>query len=239
MATWMTLDQVNCEDVGLHVMGYPPLCTPRRQIKTFETPGGIPAWVFSGANGYKNMTLPVTFYMDDKADEQAAVAYLMPDVREIVFGDMPEFCFTGIVDEQVDLEKLIRERKNRRFKVNFICSPVKKLTAPGTPQEFTGAGSILHPGTARSYPVITVEGEGDGVITTHMIEDFTITGLQAGKPLVIDCGAMIVTDEEGATNYSHLCSGDYPYLAPGANSISFSGGIRKLTIEPNLAWLGR
>lgn len=239
MAAWMTLDDVNSEDAGLHVLGYPPRAVPRRKAKNAKAPGGETIWIYDGEWGYEDMILPVTFYMREDADVEAALAFLQPGSRKIVFGDQPDWQLVGRVDDQIELEKLLRERQNRRFKVNFTCRPFRTLAAPGEDVVLTEDGSILHPGTYRALPQITVEGEGEGVITTHLTEDFVITGMEAGKPLVIDSAAMIVTDAAGIENKSHLCSGDYPVLLPGGNDIRISGGITRLTIRPNLAWMGR
>ncbi len=239
MSTWLTLDQVNCEAVGLHVLAFPPVkVIPRRRAHKASAPGGMTLWTYEGTYGYEDMMLPITFYYDGKADADLAAAFLMPDTRDIVFGDQPEFCYRGRVDEQTEIEKIFRERRPCRFKVNFICRPVRALTSPGAPLIFSQAGEIDHQGTARSYPKITVEGEGEGEITIGG-RAFQVYNLVSGAPLIIDSPAMICTDQAGEADRSGDTAGDYPYLDPGINQISFTGGIARLQIEPNFWWLGR
>lgn len=238
MPKWFTLDGMNCEDVGIHVMEYPPLCIPKRRGTEMQIPGAVPAYAYDGAWGYENMMLPLKIYVDMSAGVDAVAAFLLPDEREIVFGDQPGFLLRGRCEEQIDLDRIMRARSPRTATINFICSPFKQLQSPGAALEFTGSGEIEHPGTARSYPRMKAEGAGDGAITIGDRE-FLIYGLERGKPLMIDCGAMICTDQEEKEDWSAKTEGEYPFLDPGKNKIRISGGITKVTIEPKLQWLGR
>lgn len=239
MATWMTLDGENCEDVGLYVMGYPPQASPRRRAHVKKIPGSESTRIYDGAWGYEEMTLTVTFYYDGKGDADQALAWFLPEVREIIFGDQPEYCYQGCVDEQVDFESIFRERRPCRFKVNFICSPFRHLSGPGEDITVSDVGVITHPGTARSLPLIRAWGSGEGSILFRTQEMLRIRDLEEGKPLVIDSAAMICTDEEGLKDMSYRMAGDYPYLDPGENAIVLSGGVTRIEIEPRFAWLGR
>ena len=239
MPKWFTLDGVSCEDVGIYVMEYPPLVIPQRRGKKTAVPGAENLYIYDGAWGYEDMMLPLKIYLDMNAGIDAVAAFLLPDEREIVFGDQPGYVLYGRCEEQTDLDRIMRARAPRVATINFICRPFKALQSPGAGLEFTASGSIYHPGTARSAPLITVEGAGEGSITIGNGDAFLIYGMEAGKPLVIDSGAMICTDPEGKEDLSSRTEGDYPLLFPGDNAIRFSGGITKLTIKPRLRWLGR
>lgn len=239
MATWLTLDGMNCEDVGLYVLGYPPHCVPKRRSQVKNVPGGENAWLYDGSWGYEDMMLPVTFFYDGKGDADQAVAFLLPEKREIIFGDQPEYCYTGRVDEQIDFDKIFRERRACRFKVNFVCCPFRHLSAPGDSIVITDAGVITHQGTARCNPLLKVYGEGSGSIEFRGQERIDIQGIEAGEALVIDCAAMICTDAEYTINRSGSVTGPYPYLDPGENAIITTGGISRIEVAPRFAWIGR
>lgn len=239
MATWMTLDGVNCEDVGLHVLEYPARCVPRRRYTKKKIPGGKEIIIYDGVQGYENMLLTAQIYFDGQTDADRAIAFLLPESREIIFGDQPEYCYQGMVDEQIDFDRIFRERKPCRFKVNFLCSPYRQLSAPGEGIVVTEAGVIVHPGSARSHPLIRAYGSGDGAIVLRGQETIRLTGLKEDEALVIDSGAMICTDEAYSMDKSRQMTGDYPYLEPGENAIVTSGGVTRIEIEPRFAWLGR
>ena len=239
MADWLTLDDQNCVDFGLHVKDFPPRMIPRRSGIEAKIPGGAPAHAYDGAWGYENLIAPVEVYTDMAAGFDSLAAFLMPAGRKIVFGDDPAFAHYGRCDEQTDFEKVMRGRKSRTATVNFILSPFKRLTEPGPDLVFENGGSIFHPGTARCYPLFAIEGEGDGSFTLGQSRETAVYNLEPGKKLLIDSEAMICTDEKGYINRSADMAGPYPYLDPGATSISLSGGITKITITPRFLWLGR
>lgn len=233
------LDGVMSTDVGIHVKVFPPLVIPKRHGVKADVTGEQPAHMWHGAYGYDEMMLPVEVYIDGNAARETVAAFLRPEVREIIFGDDPGYKLVGRCDDQIDLEKIMRGRLPRTATINYMCSPFKQLAWPGDALEVTAYTVLEHPGTARSTPKMTVWGSGDGVIVLRSKEEFVIHGLEEGKPMVIDSGAMICTDEEGEEDRSADTEGDYPVLEPGENSISLSGGITKVVIEPRWAWLGR
>lgn len=239
MGAWFSLDGVVCEDVGIHVKVYPPRVVPRRRSNSAPVPGGEPARMWDGAYGYDRMMLPVEIYIDGGAAPEVVAAFLQPEERDIVFGDDPAFRLRGCLDDQVDLEKVMRGRLPRTATLNFVCSPFKVLDMPGALTEITEFSSIEHLGSARSFPVFRIWGEGEGEVVLRSRDSFRVRNLTNDEPLIVDSGAMICLNAAGTINRSFDMSGDYPILEPGENSISFYGGIEKIEIEPNFAWLGR
>lgn len=238
MPSWFTLDGGNCEDVGIHVLEYPPFVLAERRRKEFTVPGGNTQYVFDGAWGYEDVTLPIRCTVDEDADMTAVIEFLLPDYRHIIFGNDPGYVRTGVLTNQVDIEKVLRERKKRNFTAEYRCSPFKHLAVQPADIVITASSAVLsHPGTARAYPVIKVEGSGSGKITLHAVDEFAVTGLVSGEPLIIDSGAMICTDADGLEDLSYKTAGDYPWLDPGDNLIQLSGGITRVTVTPNWAWL--
>lgn len=239
MPAWFSLDRVNSEDVGIHVKTYPDRVVPKRRGVKADVPGGQPAHMWDGAWGYGEMMLTVEIYVDGDAAPEVVAAFLQPEEREIIFGDDPGYVLHGRLEDQVDLEKVMRARKPRTATLNFYCSPFKHLAWPGEAEEITAVTVLEHPGSARSWPTIKVWGEGEGSILIRGTEEFAVKGLVSGEALVIDSGAMVCTNGDGTQDRSGDTEGDYPYFDPGESSVSFTGGITKLEIAPNWAWLGR
>lgn len=239
MAAWFSLDYVNSEDVGIHVKTYPDRVVPKRRGVKADVPGGQPAHMWDGAWGYDEMMLSVEIYVDAGAVPETVAAFLQPEERTIIFGDDPAYCLQGRLEDQVDLEKVMRARLPRTATLNYHCSPLKKMAWPGEAEEVTGAKVLEHPGSARSWPRITVWGEGEGTILFRGTEEFHVKNLVAGEALVIDSGAMVCTNADGTVDRSADTEGDYPYFDPGETSVTFSGGITRIEIEPDWAWLGR
>lgn len=237
MATWFTLDGVSCEDAAIHVLEFPPYTIARRKVITFQVPGAQDEHVFEGDWGYEDVELPVRCTVDEDAAPEDVISFLTPSMRRIVFGNQPAFEYTGFLTNMLEIAKILPGRGKREFTARYQCSPFKALAFPDEPLEFIAAGSIEHPGTARCYPKITVEGQGDVTITLHSVDDFTVSDLETGEPFVIDSAAMICTDSTGLLDWSDRGDGNYPYLDPGVNTLSFTGNVTKITVEPNFLWI--
>ena len=238
MPAWFTLDGNNCEDVGIHVLEYPDDVIAKRRMTSYTVPGGANAWVYDGAWGYEDVVRTIRCTVDEDADIDAVIRFLLPDTRNIVLGCRPQFMYTGVLQNAVEIQKILRaSRKKKNFDADYLCNPFKRLAIPGEDITLTAAGGVDHPGTARCYPVITVAGSGTVKLTFHAVDDFTLYGLESGEPRVIDCGAMVCTDAGGYTDLSRLSAGDYPWLDPGYNSISWTGTVTSIVIRPNFLWL--
>ena len=239
MAAWFSLDGVDSRDVGIHVKEYPPRVMPKRLGVTAKMTGAPPMHMWQGAYGYEEMMLTVEIHIDGGAVPEAVAAFLQPEDREIVFGDEAQYRYFGRLEDQLEMDKVMRGRLPRIATLNLKCSPFKQLAYPGGAEEITAPVVLEHPGTARSYPRIRVYGSGEGSIFFRGTDEFAVKNLAAGEALVIDSGAMLCTDAEGKVDRSRDTEGDYPYLDPGENSIRFSGSIERIEIEPNWAWIGR
>lgn len=239
--SWMTMDGQVCDDYGLHVTDYPARAMPRRKGESVAIPGGVNAWVHDGNWGYHDMALSVGLYLDGEHDAQTALTYLQPGWRAIVFGDDPAYEIEGTWDAQSDLETIVRGRKGRRVTVDLILRPYKTLAVPGDPVVLTAAGTLTHPGTFRALPKLVISGSGTVTVTLRGTDAFTLTGMEADKPVTVDSGAMICTvpDGDGLKNVSGQMAGDYPVLLPGANLLSYTGTVTKIEVTPRWAWLGR
>lgn len=238
MAAWFSLDGVKCDDVGIHVKEYPPRTMPKRVGVTARIAGAQPAHMWQGAWGYEEMMLSMDIYIDGKEAPEAVALFLQPEHREIIFGDEPEYRYFGRLEEQLEMDRVMRGRAPRTATINLLVSPFKQLAWPGAPEEVTLPRTLEHPGTARSWPRITVHGSGEGTLFINN-EAFVVKNLIEGEPLVIDSGAMICTNATGTQDRSADTEGDYPYMDPGENSVRFTGGIERIEIEPNWAWIGR
>lgn len=116
--------------------------------------------------------------------------------------------------------------------VQFYCSPIKHSVSD-EPVDITSSGTTLNnPGDMTAYPLITVVGSGAVTVTS------------GGKTLSIpDCTSGWVIDSEnewilsGTTPQGNVCSGNFPVLTKGANTVSWTGSVTKLTITPRFRYL--
>lgn len=132
----------------------------------------------------------------------------------------------------VQLQKHSRNLDWWEGDVQFYCEPVK-YSVSESPISVTVSGtSINNPGDMIAYPRIEITGSG------------AVTVKIGGRTLTIpECVTGWVIDSEnewilqGNTPQGNVCSGSFPVLAKGTNTITYTGSVTKLTVTPNIRYL--
>ena len=94
--------------------------------------------------------------------------------------------------------------------------------------DLTASGSyVTNPGNVFSEPVITVTGSGEVTLIVGM----TIVELELSGSITIDTPLMEAYS--GVMSANSAMSGDFPKLLPGQNTVSWSGSVSKVLIQPN------
>lgn len=123
-----------------------------------------------------------------------------------------------------------------RFAAVFDCDPFqynvdhvndRLVFAGGTAYRFAGKGS------ADSLPVLTVYGHGD-VSLSHGGRSMTIRGLNGSVRL--DSANQTAHNGSGTPINDHV-RGDYLILSPGENTLTTTGSVTRIEIEPTWRWL--
>ena len=91
---------------------------------------------------------------------------------------------------------------------------------------------MQNPGNVPAEPIITVIGSGE--IT--LIVDMTIVELSdVNGEITID--SVLQEAYSGMTPMNGCMSGDFPTLPPGNSTISWTGNVTFLKVEPNWRYL--
>ena len=97
----------------------------------------------------------------------------------------------------------------------------------------TASGSTFqNPGSVYSDPVITLYGSGE---ITLMINQTIIELSDITEGLIIDSALQEAYWNNNSMN--QCMSGDFPRLRSGMNTISWSGNVTSIHIEPNWRYL--
>lgn len=109
------------------------------------------------------------------------------------------------------------------------CQPYRYFVEDAIEQITATPHTLTNPGTAACRPRIRIEGTGDVVVmigTNQM--DFE--GLTDG--VIVDCDLMDCLSLDETQLLNGLASMDsFPTLAPGANIVSWTGDVSKMTVE--------
>lgn len=229
MNDWFKFNGVKCTQYGIHVSEHPPVTLPPERVTFVEVPGRSGSLtVPEGEDVYSDMTLTAECFVLDTSRVDEIAAWLKGGGK-VVFANRQGGFYYGRVVNQIPFETVMRGRPNRTFAVNFRVKPFFYLDGGvGTVELTTSAQTLTNPGCVYAEPVITVQGEGDVtlMVGTQIVE---LTGL--ADSITIDTPAMEAY--KGTTSMNGNMAGEFPILKPGANAISWSGSVTKVTVQPN------
>lgn len=152
----------------------------------------------------------------------------------LVFSNESDKYYKAKILEQVDYERLL---KFRTATVIFRVEPYKyKLSETETDVSITSqeSVSVTNSGLEVSKPLITLYGSGEITFTLDSIDIFTIN--------IGDDGSVVIdSDEENAYLGSVLknrnMTGKFPVLQPGSNTITWTGSLTRIKVNPRSRWL--
>lgn len=227
--------EIDSRDKGVVVDSYPPFVRPKMRVEKVTVPGRAGALTLTeGDEAYDEVQKPCKCTAAEGADLGVLLAWLTGG-GTVVFGNDAAYAWDARIDEDFDLTKIMRENPDREFEIPFVCQPFKRLASPGADIELVASGgSVTNPGTVASRPIIRVEGSGGIVVSvgTQMVE---LTEVDGG--IVIDSGMQDAYNLTATELLNENMSGDFPLLLPGANVITWTGTVTKVTITPRWRWI--
>lgn len=227
---------LHSEELGMRIQTRPRLVTPRRKTSPVSIPGksGI---VFFDEEAYENTPLELNIYM--KASDFEEAEYKRNRLfRELDTGGYVPFVHYADSNkvyyvhlEDMDFSGTRILKGGHIIQVLLSVKPFK-LQYRQQEIEITQPRTIRNPYLWGSVPIITVHGTGDGSVVVN------------GEPFVFkNVTGTLVIDSTVEHSYRYLNGNrinenkkvftiDYPTFKSGDNTLSFSGGVTKLVIEP-------
>ena len=210
---------------------YPSIVRAEERIESIKIPGRSGELFLQTALAYEPYIKACLCYVRPGVDISAVASWLT-GAGDVVFGNEPDYAYEARIINSIPFDQIMRGRGHRTFEVPFYVQPFKKLAVTEADIIRTSKLAVINPGTAASYPKITIEGTGS--ITLGVGAKITsLTGLTGS--IVLDSAAGMAT--VGTANASYMVSGDWPELTPGSNTIGWTGSLTKLTITPRWRWL--
>ena len=141
----------------------------------------------------------------------------------ITFSGEPDRRQKARVIGAVSLNRHSRNGDYWTGEAQFYCEPLKELLSPAVTEITSSGSSVMNAGDGRSKPKITATASGTSMTVTAGGKTLEITGLTSAVQYIIDCEAGMVTNVAGDENLTANSSGNFPELAPGANTVTGSG----------------
>jgi phage-related protein len=233
----LIFDGVDSESLNTIIQARPSIEAPLRKVD-FKSTYGVDGNVPYDEGAYDNTSLELAMLIDGKdvvADRQKL--YNVFDSQGIYKDLIPYFdpdkIYRVMLSDKINFENSRIYGTKQVFSAKFTVKPYKYLVV-NDPVTIAGKyGTITNPTNYISQPIITINATGPVTLTVNG-KDFNIKNVTDTMTLSSEreiAYQEYVTGVLTSMN-SQIASRDYPLLKPGVNTISATGNVTLITIEP-------
>ena len=177
------------------------------------------------------MVMTATCFVQD-ASRIAEIAAWLKGGGTVTFANRPGGYYLARIVNQIDFEKILRGNPHRSFVVNFRCKPFWHAQNVSDIVVTTSGTFITNPGSVYAEPIITVYGSGAITLMVGM-SIVELDGISGS----ITLDTPLMEAYQGQISMNGCVNGDFPRLLPGQNSISWTGSVSRVVIQPNWRYL--
>ena len=227
---WKNIDSETIP--GLIITNIPPITKPKMKTSITKIDGRDGDIIEE--LGYESYTKSIGIGLARNYDIDRVMKYFT-GAGELIISDESDKVYKAQIIEKIDYERLIR------FKtavVKFYTQPYKYLKdEKSIILDIINETSlkITNVGLEKSKPIITLEGTGTVEISLNGFNLFKYVFPENETKVVIDSLEEEAYLDNVLKNRNML--GTFPIFEVGENTISWSGNLTKISIEPKSRWL--
>ena len=217
---------------GLIITNTPPITKPKMRVDKIEIDGRDGDIIEKV--GYESYDKNVGIGLTRNYDINEVIKYFTGE-GELTFSDESDKVYIASIFDDVDYDRLLQIRKAT---VKFHVQPFKylknesKVSLNVTTQTSV---EVENKGLEVSKPIILLEGSGTIEIAVNGVNIFKYT-FPSGETKVIINSLEEEAYFEGIYKNRNML-GEFPELEVGDNTISWTGTLTKIEIEPKSRWL--
>ena len=217
---------------GLIITNTPPITKPKMRVDKIEIDGRDGDIIEKV--GYESYDKNVGIGLTRNYDINEVIKYFTGE-GELTFSDESDKVYIASIFDDVDYDRLLQIRKAT---VKFHVQPFKylknesKVSLNVTTQT---SEEVENKGLEVSKPIILLEGSGTVEIAVNGVNIFKYTFPSGETKVIIDSLEEEAYFEGIYKNRNML--GEFPKLEVGYNTISWTGTLTKIEIEPKSRWL--
>ena len=230
MMNFFVYDGKNSQDLGLLISGEKTYNSPSRDVTTVSIPGRSGDLIIDNGR-YNNVEISytVSFRKDVPEKTRALKAWLLSSAgyRRLEDTYQPEYFRLAAISNATAFE--ISINRYGTADLIFNCNPF--LFSKGGEQTVSipaSGGRIYNPEYFESQPIITVYGNGNGVLSVNNI-NYNLSDIDGYVTINSDVGLVYKGTENKNSTVNFI---EFPTLQVGENIIDWTGGITKVEIIP-------
>ena len=228
---YFMIGQISSAELGIVLQSPISFSAPEPKVSTISVPGRSGDLVFDDG-GYNNITGKASCYVLDLADVSARMGKIngllnkARGYQRLFVSNDPNHYRMARIANVTNFET--RLNRLAPFEIEFDCKPQRFLIDCPPVSVNASPGTIYNPTDFDALPVLTISGSGSGSVT---IGDKTITITRLVDGMSIDCESQNAYNGSENLNGAIQCD-DFPTIAPGRNTVQFTGGVTAVKILP-------
>lgn len=227
---YFIFNEMHSDDIGVHILKLPGITRASERISSVTIPGRS-GNLHESEKVFENYTKTVECLVAKGADIDRTASILRGS-GEIIFSNEPEKVYRVTVINQIDIAYAAKTFRN--FLLQLDTHPFKFSSNPLDDEIIaTSAVTFYNRGTFESEPIIEVFGSGTVTLMINGAQ-YKIKNIEGS--VTINSEMMeVYKDNENKNN--DFEADEFPIFQLGENTISWSGSVSKVVIQPNWRWL--
>ena len=225
------INNQNTKSLGFALKGRPNIPSAEKKYESTEVEGRDGSLMrFLGYDDLKfTLTFNILFQIDIK-QKLREIKGVVAQAGTLSFDDSPNFYYKIKQSQISETESVIKA--SGIFSVDFVAEPFEYEVTSSTSYT-TKPVTLINKTTAESLPLIKITGTGTVVLTINGV-GITLTGLTSN----ITLDSELQEAYTGlTTNMNSNMNGNFPVFKIGSNTITWSGSVTKVEIDPRWRWL--
>lgn len=223
---WKGVDSSTIE--GLMICELPPITKPKMRVQE-TTIDGVDGSIIEEL-GYESYDKSLKIGLTYNFDVDKIIKYFTGE-GQVVFSNESDKYYNAKIIDQIDYERLLRFKEAT---VKFRVQPFKyKLNESAI--TLTESGTVTNVGLEYSKPIMKITGSGTVEVLVNGLAIFTYIFPENETEVIID------SEKEdaylGTVLKNRTMTGEFPRLLDGENTISWSGNVTSIVVEPKSRWL--
>ena len=221
---------IKSTDMGVIMLKAPSISIPQRRVNEIKV-SGRNGTLHEDEQTFGNYTKEAECHVMDRSQIDEVCKWLT-GFGEVIFSSEPDKVYRAYIKNQISFGSILKNIND--FLIQFDVQPFKYRANPLRDDlELTAPTIIRNSGTVYSEPIITVYGSGDITLSINDV-DYPLYGVS--EYITIDSEMMEVFKENMNQN-SKYGGETFPRFEVGENTISWTGNVTKVEIQPKWRWL--
>lgn len=212
----------DCRSMGVWIQGPVPIVRPEERISHVQIPGRSGDLTeLEGEDVYNSYIQTATIMVKGGYRTREIFDWLKGS-GYVTFSGEPDRRQPARIIGAVTLSKHSYNLDWWVGEVQFYCQPLKEKLQEEKVTVTTTGSTVRNNGDVEAFPLFKVTPNSTSVSLTMNWKTLTVTGTTSGTAIWIDSSAMEVLNADRSAILTQNSSGEFPTLAPGANTLTFT-----------------